>query len=180
MATQFKYKNTVIDVKVDTDSNVGCCLCLKCWYGEFSCSLKHVVSFRLSWQISTTITFTEVLPSAKTIASFKVPDYNSGKVWICSSVAGKFFDDYVCGLNIYVCWILYSIYFGSWRCNTSMTMQPSQRLLVWTSLLALMYLLPSVPQALLLVQRQVMILLLVILRSTLLALVWQNQIHLLQ
>ncbi|KAG6728969.1 hypothetical protein I3842_01G004500 [Carya illinoinensis] len=51
VATQFKYKNTVIDVKVDTDSN-----------------------------ISTTITFTEVLPSAKTIASFKVPDYNSGKL----------------------------------------------------------------------------------------------------
>ncbi|KAG2724161.1 hypothetical protein I3843_01G005300 [Carya illinoinensis] len=51
VATQFKYKNTVIDVKVDTDSN-----------------------------ISTTITFTEVLPSTKTIASFKVPDYNSGKL----------------------------------------------------------------------------------------------------
>jgi len=51
VATQFKYKNTVVDVKVDTDSN-----------------------------ISTTITFTEVLPSTKTIASFKVPDYNSGKL----------------------------------------------------------------------------------------------------
>ncbi|KAF5463660.1 hypothetical protein F2P56_013812 [Juglans regia] len=51
VATQFKYKNTVIDVKVDTDSN-----------------------------ISTTITFTEVLPSTKTIASFKVPNYNSGKL----------------------------------------------------------------------------------------------------
>lgn len=32
------------------------------------------------WQIATTITFSEILPSVKAIASFKVPDYNSGKV----------------------------------------------------------------------------------------------------
>ncbi|KAM7263266.1 hypothetical protein ACFE04_000949 [Oxalis oulophora] len=51
VAAQYKYKNTLFDVKVDTDSNV-----------------------------LTTITFTEILPSTKTIASFKVPDYNSGKL----------------------------------------------------------------------------------------------------
>ncbi|KAF8406202.1 hypothetical protein HHK36_008287 [Tetracentron sinense] len=51
VAAQYKYKNAVIDVKVDTESN-----------------------------ISTTFTFTEILPSTKTIASFKVPDYNSGKL----------------------------------------------------------------------------------------------------
>jgi len=51
VAAQYKYKNAVFDVKVDTESN-----------------------------ISTTITFTEILPSTKTIASFKVPDYNSGKL----------------------------------------------------------------------------------------------------
>ncbi|GAV80893.1 Porin_3 domain-containing protein [Cephalotus follicularis] len=51
VATQYKYKNTVFDVKVDTESN-----------------------------ISTTFTFTEILPSTKTIASFKVPDCNSGKL----------------------------------------------------------------------------------------------------
>lgn len=34
-------------------------------------------------QISATLTFTEILPSTKTIASFKVPDYNSGKVGSC-------------------------------------------------------------------------------------------------
>ncbi|XP_010550772.1 PREDICTED: mitochondrial outer membrane protein porin 2-like, partial [Tarenaya hassleriana] len=51
VATQYKYKNTLFDVKIDTESN-----------------------------ISTTITFTEVLPSTKAIASFKVPDYNSGKL----------------------------------------------------------------------------------------------------
>ncbi|KAK6237764.1 hypothetical protein QUC31_003233 [Theobroma cacao] len=51
VAALYKYKNTLFDVKVDTDSN-----------------------------ISATLTFTEILPSTKTIASFKVPDYNSGKL----------------------------------------------------------------------------------------------------
>ncbi|KAE8671468.1 60S ribosomal protein L26-1-like [Hibiscus syriacus] len=51
IAALYKYKNTQFDVKFDTDSN-----------------------------ISTTITFTGILPSTKTIASFKVPDYNSGKL----------------------------------------------------------------------------------------------------
>ncbi|TYH95232.1 hypothetical protein ES332_A12G092100v1 [Gossypium tomentosum] len=51
VAALYKYKNTQFDVKVETDSN-----------------------------ISTTLTFTEILPSTKTIASFKVPDYKSGKL----------------------------------------------------------------------------------------------------
>uniref|UniRef100_A0A5B7A127 Mitochondrial outer membrane protein porin 2-like n=1 Tax=Davidia involucrata TaxID=16924 RepID=A0A5B7A127_DAVIN len=51
VAAQYKYKNTQIDVKVDTESN-----------------------------ISTTLTITEIVPSTKTIASFKLPDYNSGKL----------------------------------------------------------------------------------------------------
>jgi hypothetical protein len=29
VAAQYKYKNVVVDVKVDTESNVGCLLCLK-------------------------------------------------------------------------------------------------------------------------------------------------------
>ncbi|XP_010938962.1 mitochondrial outer membrane protein porin 5 [Elaeis guineensis] len=53
IGTQYKYKNTLINVKVDTDSNV-----------------------------STTLTMLEILPSMKTIASFKLPDYNSGKLEI--------------------------------------------------------------------------------------------------
>ncbi|XP_050388113.1 mitochondrial outer membrane protein porin 2-like [Argentina anserina] len=51
IASQYKYKNAVVDVKVDTDSN-----------------------------ISTTFTITDIVPSTKTIASFKVPDYNAGKL----------------------------------------------------------------------------------------------------
>ncbi|XP_058069855.1 mitochondrial outer membrane protein porin 2-like isoform X2 [Magnolia sinica] len=51
IAAQYKYKNTIIDVKVDTGSN-----------------------------ILTTLTISEVVPSTKTIASFKLPDYNSGKL----------------------------------------------------------------------------------------------------
>ncbi|ESW28711.1 hypothetical protein PHAVU_002G011300 [Phaseolus vulgaris] len=51
VAALYKYKNTIIDVKLDTASI-----------------------------ISTTLTFTDVLPSTKTIASFKLPDYNSGKL----------------------------------------------------------------------------------------------------
>lgn len=51
VAALYKFKNTVVDVKVDTESN-----------------------------ISTTVTVTEILPSTKTIASVKLPDYNSGKL----------------------------------------------------------------------------------------------------
>ncbi|KAJ6989599.1 mitochondrial outer membrane protein porin 2-like [Populus alba x Populus x berolinensis] len=45
------YKNTIFNVQIDTESN-----------------------------ISTTLTFTGFLPSTKTIASIKFPDYNSGKL----------------------------------------------------------------------------------------------------
>ncbi|PSS21229.1 Eukaryotic porin/Tom40 protein [Actinidia chinensis var. chinensis] len=51
VAAQYKYKNTLIDVKLDTESN-----------------------------ISTTLTITDIVPSTTTIASLKLPDYNSGKL----------------------------------------------------------------------------------------------------
>jgi len=49
--THYKYQNSTINVKVDTNSN-----------------------------ISTTITIDEVLPGAKTVLSFKLPDEKSGKL----------------------------------------------------------------------------------------------------
>ncbi|KAH7847915.1 hypothetical protein Vadar_031577 [Vaccinium darrowii] len=51
LAAQYKYGNTLLDVKVDTASN-----------------------------ITTTFTFTDIVPSTKTIASCKLPDYNSSKL----------------------------------------------------------------------------------------------------
>ncbi|GAB4849091.1 Voltage-dependent anion-selective channel protein 2 [Ancistrocladus abbreviatus] len=51
VAAHYKYKNTLIEVKVDTESN-----------------------------ISTTFTITDIVPSSKAIASFKLPDYSSGKL----------------------------------------------------------------------------------------------------
>ncbi|GMY17364.1 mitochondrial outer membrane protein porin 2-like [Fagus crenata] len=51
VAAQYKHKNAALDVKVDTASNV-----------------------------STTFTVTDILPSTKAIASFKFPDYKSGKL----------------------------------------------------------------------------------------------------
>ncbi|XP_058080843.1 mitochondrial outer membrane protein porin 2-like [Magnolia sinica] len=51
IAAQYKYKNTIFDVKVDTESN-----------------------------IFTTITISEIAPSTKTIASFTLPDYSSSKL----------------------------------------------------------------------------------------------------
>ncbi|KAI4324831.1 hypothetical protein MLD38_030283 [Melastoma candidum] len=51
VTARYKYNNALIDVKVDTDSN-----------------------------ILTTITINEVVPSTKAIASLKLPDYNSGKL----------------------------------------------------------------------------------------------------
>ncbi|KAL3637703.1 Mitochondrial outer membrane protein porin [Castilleja foliolosa] len=51
VAAQYLYKNTFVDVKVDTDSN-----------------------------ISTILAFTDVVPSSKTIATLKYPNYESGKL----------------------------------------------------------------------------------------------------
>ncbi|KAJ9177368.1 hypothetical protein P3X46_012594 [Hevea brasiliensis] len=51
VAALYKYKNTLFDVKVDTESN-----------------------------ISTTLTICEIIPSTKTIASLKFPEYNAGKL----------------------------------------------------------------------------------------------------
>ncbi|XP_006607010.1 mitochondrial outer membrane protein porin 2-like isoform X2 [Glycine soja] len=51
VAAEFKYKNKAVNVKVDTESNV-----------------------------LTTFTVSDVVPSAKTIASIRLPDYSSGKV----------------------------------------------------------------------------------------------------
>lgn len=51
VAAQYKHKNAVFDVKVYTESNV-----------------------------LTTISITDILPSTKTILSFKLPDYKSGKL----------------------------------------------------------------------------------------------------
>ncbi|KAK4744814.1 hypothetical protein SAY87_011126 [Trapa incisa] len=52
VTAQYKHKNAVLDVKIDTESN----------------------------QILTTITITDILPSTKTVASLKLPDYDSGKL----------------------------------------------------------------------------------------------------
>ncbi|KHN36963.1 Mitochondrial outer membrane protein porin 5 [Glycine soja] len=51
VAAAFKYKNKAVNVKVDTESNV-----------------------------LTTFTVSDVVPSVKTIALIRLPDYNSGKV----------------------------------------------------------------------------------------------------
>uniref|UniRef100_A0A0E0M6S8 Mitochondrial outer membrane protein porin 5 n=1 Tax=Oryza punctata TaxID=4537 RepID=A0A0E0M6S8_ORYPU len=51
VSSVYKYKNSIIDVKVDTESN-----------------------------ISTTLTVLEALPSTKLVTSVKLPDYNAGKV----------------------------------------------------------------------------------------------------
>ncbi|XP_016749363.1 mitochondrial outer membrane protein porin 2 isoform X2 [Gossypium hirsutum] len=51
--------------------------------GDVAAQYKHqnaVVDFKLDTQILTTLTITDLHPSAKTVASFKLPDYNSGKL----------------------------------------------------------------------------------------------------
>lgn len=51
LGSQYKYKNTIVDLKVDADSNV-----------------------------TSTLTVAEFLPATKAIATLKLPDYNSGKL----------------------------------------------------------------------------------------------------
>ncbi|XP_027092507.1 mitochondrial outer membrane protein porin 2-like [Coffea arabica] len=53
VAAQYKYKKSTVDVKVDTESS-----------------------------IATSITVTDILPSMKTIATCRFPDYNSGKIGV--------------------------------------------------------------------------------------------------
>lgn len=83
VTTQYKYKNAVFDVKIDTDSSVSVFSVIKhyllrvIWY---QINLRSFFS-HLIWQILTTVTFTEILPSTKAIVSFKVPDNSSGKVF---------------------------------------------------------------------------------------------------
>lgn len=86
VAAQYKYKNVLFDVKVDTESNVGFFILLSLFvfkkknYLKNSFLSQHVL-ISVFLQILTTFTFTEIVPSTKAIASLKVPDYNSGKVW---------------------------------------------------------------------------------------------------
>ncbi|OWM80633.1 mitochondrial outer membrane protein porin 2-like isoform X2 [Punica granatum] len=51
LSARYRHKNAVLNVKVDTESN-----------------------------ILTTVTITDILPSTKTVASLKLPDYDSGKL----------------------------------------------------------------------------------------------------
>lgn len=88
LAAKYKYKNTLIDVKVDTASIVGYFDFLE-YNNRMYTKVNHLICLLSLFQISTTLTFTDVLPSTKTIASFKLPEYNSGKVHNFAS-AGKF------------------------------------------------------------------------------------------
>lgn len=78
VAAQYKHKNSVLDFKFDTESNVvDLCPYLLirfiCVFFRFS----NIVSFM---QISSVLTVTDILPSTNVIASLRLPDYNSGKV----------------------------------------------------------------------------------------------------
>lgn len=84
---------------------------------KFTCSLNYI-AFILCCQISTTLTFSEILPSTKTIASFKVPDYNTGKVPIYFLHPWRLIHDYwsfnymfVQTCSFYVLWQLEVQYF---------------------------------------------------------------------
>jgi len=83
VAALYKHKNAVVDVKVDTESNVASCLFSFCsvflkknWITIFVLSDNSLI-FKQVW---TTFTVTDILPSTKTVASLKLPDYKSGKV----------------------------------------------------------------------------------------------------
>lgn len=89
VAAKYKYRNLLIDVKVDTESKVSIFffLNIRFFYVKFILNLvlKSIVSWAsyadfLLWQVLTTLTFTEIIPSTKTIASVKYPDFDSGKV----------------------------------------------------------------------------------------------------
>lgn len=80
VAAQYKYKNALFDVRVDTESNVSCASFVVLHRSYFNL-VHHLMISSCSIQIATTVTFAEIMPSTRAIASFKVPDYNSGKVW---------------------------------------------------------------------------------------------------
>ncbi|RRT38190.1 hypothetical protein B296_00057514, partial [Ensete ventricosum] len=69
ISTQYKSGKTVVDVKVDTNSNVS--IIFDCYTIIKSCITMP--------SISTTVTVSELLAGAKTSLSFKIPDQKSGK-----------------------------------------------------------------------------------------------------
>lgn len=76
VAAQYKYKNAALNVKADTESNVVTGLPFP---SEFRIMIISNASLFVE-QVSTMLTITDILPSTKTIASIKLPDYKSGKV----------------------------------------------------------------------------------------------------
>lgn len=79
VAAQYKYKKATVDIKADTETTVSptvFSLPYSVWL------LIAVVSKHRLFtnQVSTKLTFTDVLPSTKATASIKFPDYESGKV----------------------------------------------------------------------------------------------------
>lgn len=77
VAAQYIYKNTFVDVKVDTESNVRCS---NLYYVKACFSLHFSDPSFSFWQIAATLAVADIIPSSKTIASFKFPNYESGKV----------------------------------------------------------------------------------------------------
>lgn len=79
VAAQYQQKNAVLDVKVDTESNVVSFLFS---FQFLNCNFVVSINSLFVLQVLTTFTLTDIPPSTKTIASFKLPDYKSGKVLI--------------------------------------------------------------------------------------------------
>lgn len=123
VAALYKHKNAVLDVKVDTESNVASCL--------FSFFKICITIFVLSdnslilKQVCTTFTVTDILPSTKTVASLKLPDYKSGKVPVF--LLHGYVNPNYCSSKDFIA--IHSFY-CSWRFSISMNMQLSLQLLV--------------------------------------------------
>lgn len=79
LGAQYKHKNAALEVKVDTASNVFILTFFLSSNFE-SQFVLFLIIVSLAEQVSTTFTVTNILPSTKTIASLKFPDYKSGKV----------------------------------------------------------------------------------------------------
>lgn len=179
VAAQYKYKNILFDVKVDTESNVSCSIllplfCLGKNYLENCFLSQHVTSLFScrSWQPSLLL---RSFHQQRLLLHWKCLIITLARYEVFASLMLR-----CCGRQSYTFWTFICFSFCSWRFSTSMIMQPLLQPLLWANPLALMLQPPLVPQPLLLVLRLGMILHPVILQSTPPALVWPNQIHVLQ
>ncbi|KAL5701014.1 hypothetical protein ACHQM5_026396 [Ranunculus cassubicifolius] len=80
ISTHYKSKNAVVDVKVDSRSNVSAKVVMNEIFPSMNAVLKFNVPVHRSGKVSTRLTTKKIFPSIKAALTFNIPFHKSGKV----------------------------------------------------------------------------------------------------